>query len=95
SIVKSWEAGANYSRREKTSAYQSYFLCPKGAGTNCTVASGTPTSAPIPSQAILGKIPLDYLGVPAVLALDPLYLYNNSFNTFYDNRPSSLVRDNV
>ena len=95
SIVKSREAGANYSRREKTSAYQSYFLCPKGAGTNCTVASGTPTSAPIPSQAILGKIPLDYLGVPAVLALDPLYLYNNSFNTFYDNRPSSLVRDNV
>jgi iron complex outermembrane receptor protein len=95
SIVKGWEAGANYSRREKTSAYQSYFLCPKGAGTNCTVASGTPTSAAIPTQAIIGKVPLDYLGVPAVLALNPLYLYNNSFNSFYDNRPSSLVRDNV
>ncbi|MET3759739.1 MULTISPECIES: TonB-dependent receptor [unclassified Sphingomonas] len=95
SIIKSWEAGANYSRREKTSAYQSFFLCPKGAGSNCTVASGTPTSAPIPTQAVIGKIPLDYLGVPAVLALDPLYLYNNSYNTFFDNRPSSLVRDNV
>ena len=95
SVLKGWEVGANYSRREKTSAYQSYFLCPKGAGTNCTVASGTPTSAPIPAAAIIGKIPLDYLGVPAVLALDPLYLYNNSYNNFYDNRPSSLVRDNV
>ncbi|MEG3125448.1 TonB-dependent receptor [Sphingomonas sp. GB1N7] len=94
-IVRGWEVGGNFSRREKTSAYQSFFLCPKGGGTNCTVASNTPTSAPIPSQAILGKIPLDYLGVPAVLALDPLYLYNNSYNSFYDNRPSSLVRDNV
>ncbi|PMZ06306.1 hypothetical protein C1Y06_30595, partial [Pseudomonas sp. FW306-02-H06C] len=44
-LIKGWEAGANYSRREKTSAYQSYFLCPQGGGTNCTVASNTPTSA--------------------------------------------------
>jgi len=94
SVVKGWEVGANYSRRKKTSAYQSFFLCPKGAGSDCTVASGTPTSAPIPSEAVLGAIPLDYLGVPAVLALNPLYLYNNSYNSFYDNRPSSLVRDN-
>jgi len=95
-VLKSWEIGGNYSRREKTSAYGSYFLCPKGAGTDCTVASGTPGSAPIPAEAILGdNIPLGYLGVPAVLALDPLYLYNNAYNSFYDNRPSSLVRDNV
>ncbi|WP_380779947.1 TonB-dependent receptor [Sphingomonas sp. R86520] len=95
SIVKGWEAGGNYSRREKTSAYKSYFLCPKGTGVDCTVASGTPTSAAVPSDAIIGTVPLDYLGVPAALALDPLYLYNNSYNSFYDNRPESLVRDNT
>ncbi|WP_010163848.1 TonB-dependent receptor [Sphingomonas sp. PAMC 26617] len=95
SIVKSWEVGANYSRREKTSAYQSFFLCPKGSGTGCTVSSGTPTSAAIPSQAVIGTVPLAYLGVPAALALNPLYLYNNSYNSAFDGRPSSLVRDNV
>ena len=96
SLVRSWEAGGNYSRREKTSDYLSYFLCPKGAGSNCTVSSQTPTSAPVPSGALLNdNIPLGYLGVPAVLALDPLYLYNNAYNSYYDNRPSSLVRDNV
>jgi len=95
-VLKSWEIGGNFSRREKTSAYSSYFLCPRGGGTNCTVASGTPTSEPIPAGAIIGRnIPLGYLGVPAVLALDPLYLYNNAYNSFYDNRPGSLVRDNV
>jgi iron complex outermembrane receptor protein len=94
-VLKGWEVGANYSRRSKDSAYTSYFLCPKGAGTNCTVASGTPTAAAIPAAAILGRnIPLGYLGVPAVLALDPMYLYNNAYNAVYDNRPGSLVRDN-
>ncbi|MGR6329347.1 TonB-dependent receptor [Sphingomonas sp. XXL09] len=96
SLVRGWEVGANYSRRQKTSAYQSYFLCPKGAGSNCTVTSGTPTSAAIPAEALLGEnVPLAYLGVPAMLALNPLYLYNNAYNSYYDNRPSSLVRDNV
>ncbi len=95
SIVKSWEAGGNYSRREKTSAYKSYFLCPKGAGTNCTVTSGTPTSAAVPAEAVIGTVPLDYLGVPAALALDPLYLYDNVYTSSYDNRPDSLVRDNT
>ena len=94
-VLKSWEAGANYSERKKTSAYQSYFLCPKAANTDCTVSSGTPTSAAIPQQAILSEnIPLGYLGVPAVLALDPLYLYNNSYSSYFDGRPGSLVRDN-
>ncbi len=93
-VLKGWEIGANYSRRKKTSAYTSFFLCPKGAGTGCTVASGTPTFVPVPQAAIIGSVPLDYLGVPAALALDPLYLYNNSFNRAFDNRPSSLVRDN-
>ncbi len=95
SIVKSWEVGGNYSRREKTSAYKSYFLCPTGAGVDCTVASGTNTSAAVPAEAMIGTIPLDYLGVPAVLALNPLYLYNNSLDSYYDNRPDSLVRDNT
>ncbi|WP_242140149.1 TonB-dependent receptor [Sphingomonas sp. TREG-RG-20F-R18-01] len=95
SIVKSWEVGGNYSRREKTSAYQSYFLCPKATGTTCAVGNGVATSAAIPAEAIIGTIPLAYLGVPAALALNPLYLYNNSYNSAYDGRPSSLVRDNV
>lgn len=96
SIFSNWEVGANYSRRKKTSAYRSYFLCPTGGGTNCTVASGTPTSAAVPSEALLGSnVSLDYLGVPAMLTLDPLYLYDNVLNAAYDNRPGSLVRDNV
>ena len=94
SVVKGWEVGGNFSRRKKVSAYSSYFLCPKGGGTNCTVASLTPTSEPIPSAAVIGSVPLGYLGVPAVIALDPLYLYNNAYNQVLDNRPVSLVRDN-
>ena len=93
--VKGWEAGVNFTTRKKTSNFLSYFLCPPGGGTNCTVASGTPTSATIPTGAILGQnIPLGYLGVPGVLGLNPLYLYNNFLNSVYDNRPVSLVRDN-
>lgn len=96
SVVKSWEVGGNYSRREKTSAYSSYFLCPTGGGTGCTVASGTPTSAPVPTAALLGtNVPLAYLGIPAMLTWDPLYVYNNALNKAFDGRPSSLVRDNV
>lgn len=96
SVIKGWEAGVNYSERKKTSAFTSYFLCPKGGGTNCTVASGTPTTEPVPAGAVLDdQISLGYLGVPSILTLDPLYLYNNAFNASYDNRPVSLVRDNV
>ena len=95
SVVKGWEVGGNFSRRRKEDNYAAYFLCPKGAGANCTVASGTPTSEAIPSAAVLGSIPLGFLGVPAIIALDPLYLYNNAYNSVYDNRPSQLVRDNV
>lgn len=94
SLFSNWEVGGNYSRRKKTSAYTSYFLCPKG-GTDCTVAGGTPTSVAVPNEALLGSnVSLDYLGVPAMLTLDPLYLYNNTLDAVYDNRPSSLVRDN-
>lgn len=96
SVVKGWEVGANYSRREKTSAYTSYFLCPKGTGTGCTVASGTPLVANVPQEALLGEnVALDYLGIPQMLTLDPLYIYNNAVNAAFDNRPSALVRDNV
>ncbi len=96
SVVKGWEAGGNYSQRKKTSAYTSYFLCPTGGGTNCTVASGSPLSGNVPSEALLGKnVALDYLGIPQMLTLDPLYLYNNSLNAAFDGRPSALVRDNV
>ena len=93
--IKGWEVGANYSRRKKTSNFLSYFLCPTGGGTNCTVSSGTPTSAPVPAGAILShNVALDYLGVPEMLTLNPLYLYKNSLQAVYDNRPVSLVRDN-
>ena len=95
-VIKGWEAGANYSRRKKTSAYTSYFLCPKGGDGTCAVTGGTPTSVAVPSQAILGRqVSLDYLGVPRMLTLDPLYIYNNIYNRAYDNRPDSLVRDNT
>ena len=95
-VLKGWEAGGNFSRREKTSAYTSFFLCPKGAGAGCTPGSGTPTSVPVPQEAILDKqVSLAYLGVPQMLTLDPLYLYDNVYNRVFDNRPDSLVRDNV
>ena len=95
-VIHGWEVGGNFTERKKTSNFTSFFLCPVGGGTNCTVASGTPTSEPVPAAAKLGSnISLDYLGVPAILTLDPLYLYNNSLNASYDNRPVSLVRDNT
>jgi iron complex outermembrane recepter protein len=95
-LFKGWEIGANYSRREKTSKYTSFFLCPKGGNANCTVrADGVGTFVPVPDAAKIGTVALDYLGVPKMLALDPLYLYNNSLNPAFDNRPGSLVRDNV
>ena len=94
-VLRGWEVGANYSRRQKTSAYKSFFLCPKGGGTGCTVASGTPTFIPVPNEAKIGTLSLDYLGVPKMLVLDPIYLYNNTLNSVFDNRPESLVRDNV
>jgi len=96
SILSGWEVGANYSRRKKTSAFKSYFLCPVGGGTGCTVASGTPQYIAVPSAAQLDQnISLGYLGVPAMLTLDPMYLFENSLNPVFDNRPVSLVRDNT
>lgn len=95
SVFKGWEVGANYSRRTKVSKFTSFFLCPKGTGTGCTVASGTPTFVPVPNEAKLKtNVSLDYLGVPGMLTLDPIYLYNNTLNAVFDNRPVSLVRDN-
>ncbi len=95
SIVKGWEVGANYSRREKQSSYTSYFLCPPGGGTNCTVASGTPTSFAVPADALLDEqVSLGYLGVPKMLTYDPMKVYG-LLNQVFDNRPDSLVRDNV
>lgn len=94
-VLSGWQIGGNYSRRKKVSAFTSFFLCPKGAGSNCSVDSGTPQFAPIPDQAVIGTVPLAYLGVPQMLALDPIYLVNNSLASVFDNRPVSLVRDNT
>lgn len=94
-VIRGWEVGGNFSRRVKESNYTSYFLCPKGGGTNCTVASGTPTSVAVPADVLLDRqVSLDYLGVPKMLTYDPLKVYA-LLNSVFDNRPSSLVRDNV
>lgn len=94
-VIKGWEVGGNFSRRQKDSRYTSYFLCPQGGGTNCTVASGTPTSIAVPADVLLDRqVSLDYLGVPRMLTYDPLKVYG-LLNQSFDARPSSLVRDNV
>ncbi|MBM3927033.1 MAG: TonB-dependent receptor [Sphingomonadales bacterium] len=94
-VIRGWEVGGNFSRRSKASNYTSFFLCPKGGGTGCTVASGTPTSVAVPADVLLDrKVSLDYLGVPQMLTYDPLKVYD-LLNPVFDDRPSSLVRDNV
>lgn len=94
-MLKSWEVGANYARRSKDSRYKSFFLCPKDANPSCVLDGTQTTSAPIPAAAIVGTVPLDYLGVPSMIALNPLYLYNNVYSSEFDNRPNSLARDYV
>lgn len=93
SIFNRWEAGAIYSHRSKDALYSSAFLCPKDGNPSCTVASGTALSIPIPDEAIVGTVPLDYLGVPGMIALDPQYLFDNVYDVSFDNRPDSLARD--
>lgn len=92
-LFNRWEIGANYSKRSKDALYTSFFLCPKDGNPDCTVAGGTLQSLPIPSEAVVGTVPLDYLGVPGMVALDPLYIYNNLYDASFDNRPDSLARD--
>jgi iron complex outermembrane receptor protein len=93
SFLSGWEVGAIYSHRSKDALYTSAFLCPKDANPSCTVSSGSALSIPIPPEAIVGEVALDYLGVPGMVALDPLYLYNNVYDVSFDNRPDSLARD--
>jgi iron complex outermembrane receptor protein len=88
-----WEIGGIFSRRAKNALYSSAFLCPKDGNPSCTVASGTALSAPIPQAAIVGTVPLAYLGVPRTIALNPVYLFNNVYDVSPDNRPDSLARD--
>ncbi len=81
---KSWEIGANYSERNKTSAFTSFFLrLPNGA-----------TSLSVPSAARLKQnVSLDFLGIPQMLTYDPLYVYNNVYSPVADIRPGTIVRD--
>ncbi|KQT34752.1 signal protein [Sphingomonas sp. Leaf412] len=91
-VIKGWEVGGNYSQREKASTYTSNFLCPKGGGTNCTVASGTPTSIAVPADAVLKEnASLGFLGVPQMLTVDPLKIFG-LLNPVFDNRPESLAK---
>jgi iron complex outermembrane recepter protein len=84
SAFKGWELGANYSERQKDSAYTSFFLrLPNGA-----------TSLSVPSAALLkSNVSLDFLGIPQMLTYDPLYVYNNVYVPQADIRPGTIVRD--
>ena len=92
-FLKGWEAGVVYSRRSKDALYSSAFLCPKDGNPSCTVSSGQTLQMPIPAAAIIGTVPLDYLGIPGMVALDPTYLYDNVYDVAPDDRPDSLARD--
>ena len=93
SMFNRWEAGLVYSKRSKDALYTSFFLCPKDGNPDCTVAGGSAQSIPIPQEAIVGTVSLDYLGVPGMVALDPKYLFENVYDVTFDNRPDSLARD--
>jgi iron complex outermembrane receptor protein len=82
-----------YSHRSKDALYSSAFLCPNDPNPSCTVSSGSATSIPIPDAAIVGTVPLDYLGLPGMIALDPMYLFDNVYDVSPDDRPDSLARD--
>ena len=92
-FFSNWETGAVYSRRSKDALYSSAFLCPRDTNPSCTVSSGQVLEAPIPAEAIIGSVPLDYLGIPGMVALDPTYLFNNVYDVSPDDRPDSLARD--
>ncbi|MBB4660182.1 TonB-dependent receptor [Parvularcula dongshanensis] len=63
-------AGANYGKREKSRVFEQFFLTPPGGA----------TSAPIPQEALLDKqAGMDYLGIPAQVTYDPLYLVDNFY----------------
>ena len=69
-VVKEVEVGLNYAERTKERVFEQYFLTlPDGA-----------TEAPIPSAALLGdQAGMDYLGIPAQVTYDPLYLVDNFY----------------
>jgi len=92
-FLSGWEAGIVYSRRSKDALYSSAFLCPKDDNPSCTVASGQALTMPIPQQAVIGTVSLDYLGIPGMVALDPTFLYDNVYDIAPDDRPDSLARD--
>jgi iron complex outermembrane receptor protein len=87
-IFKSVQVGANFSRREKISAFTGYFL------TLGNDASGAPIrQIPIPAAAVVGPAsPIGYLGVQPTLALNPTYLWNNVYTKLADNQPNDLAR---
>ena len=95
-FLRQWKVGANYSRRSKKSAFTSYFLCPAGTELSCAVDSGASLAASVPARAVLpSAVSLHYLGGRQLLTLDPLYLYQNSLNATFDDRPPSLARDYI
>lgn len=90
-VIRGWEVGANYSQREKKAQYTSYFYCPSGTGSNCTVASGTTTSIAVPSDVVLDPVSLGFIGVPNILALDSRGVLD-LLTPVFDNRPESLAK---
>ncbi|USI75005.1 TonB-dependent receptor [Sphingomonas morindae] len=93
SVLKSWEIGGNYSRREKTNDFTSYFLCPQGGGATCAVRDQTPTSAAIPASALLkNTVSLGYLGIPQMLTYDPTDLVGSFYKQARNLNPGEFGR---
>ncbi len=92
-VVKSWEIGGNFSRREKNDDFTSYFLCPKGGGSTCALNDGTPTSAAVPADAIKKKqVSLGYLGIPEILTYDPNEIVNTIYKQARNLNPGEFAR---
>ncbi len=91
-FLSRWEVGGVYSRRSKDANFTSAWLCPKDNDPGCSVAGGV-TQLAIPQAAVVGTVPLGYIGIPAMYALDPLYLFNNIYEMEVDQNPVSLARD--
>ncbi len=83
-LFKSWELGANYGERTKTSGFSSYFLQP-----GPTFAT---KSIPVPASILYsGVTPFNYTS-GQTLAYNPVAAAG-VLTPVYDNRPASTTRD--
>ncbi len=73
--------GVDFGRRDKERSIQQVFLIPPGGA----------TFGAIPDQALIGTVPLSFIGIPEMIAWDPRFLLDN----FYDQVPIALSSFNV